>query len=188
MPSGHLRLLWVLEEGKSIMLPEAPKPTALDELSKATEGLVNASHNPASAHNYSVEIFDRSAALTRVDNDENLLFDLANMFCAEEPSRLATIRAALERKDAEGLRRAAHSMRGAISAFAASRAFEASSKLEELAATGELAGAGAAFESLALQTDALRRTLANFCKQDKRIPASAGAPGHTLKNSCEKNK
>jgi two-component system, sensor histidine kinase and response regulator len=153
------------------------KPIAVDELIKVTEGLVSGSRKTSGSNESSNDIFDRAASLARVGGDENLLYDLANLFFAEAPKRLSAVRAALEDNDADRLRRAAHSMKGSVSAFAARRAGEAAANLENLAQTGQLAGAEAACEALAVQVDMLRHALENFARDDKRIPQTAGVPG-----------
>jgi two-component system, sensor histidine kinase and response regulator len=153
------------------------KPIAMDELIKVTEGLVASPHKSIVANESAVATFDHAASLARVGGDENLLFDLANMFFAEAPKRLSAVRAALEDNDADRLRRAAHSMKGSVSAFAARRAGEAATRLEDLAQTGQLAGAEAAYEALVVQVDMLTRALQNFVRQDKRILHDAGVSG-----------
>jgi signal transduction histidine kinase/CheY-like chemotaxis protein len=152
------------------------KPIALDELIKVTEGIAGTPGATGTANEPLVETFDRTAALARVGGDENLLFDLAKMFSIEGPKKLSAVRAALENSDADGLRRAAHSMKGSVSTFEARRAAQAAAKLEELALAGESQGAEAAYEVLAVQVDVLRRTLENFAKEDGRTLEGAGMP------------
>jgi len=149
------------------------KPIAIDELIKVTEGLESVPRKGRSRQDMP-DVFDRAAALKRVDNDEFLLLDLAKMFCAEIPKRLAAMSDSLKRNDAEGLRRGAHSMKGSVSTFAASRATEAAARLEDLARSQDLPGTISAYESLADQVDVLRKQLEDFMKEDKRIPESTG--------------
>jgi two-component system sensor histidine kinase/response regulator len=153
------------------------KPIAVEELIKVTEGLTANPHKPTTANDSSVDTFDHAASLARVGGDENLLFDLANMYFQEAPKRLSAVRAALEGNDADRLRRATHSMKGSVSAFAARRAGEAAARLEELAQTGQMAGAEAAYEALVLQVEMLRQALENFVRKDKRVLHGAGVPG-----------
>ena len=122
-------------------------------------------------------MFDRAVALRRVDNDESLLFDLAKMFCAEMPKRLSAVRDSLNEKDADGLRRSSHSLKGSISAFAARRATEAAARLEELAQSNDLSEAEAAYEALAIQVDLLRDGLEAFIKEDKRVSEGVSVHG-----------
>jgi two-component system, sensor histidine kinase and response regulator len=151
------------------------KPIAIDELIKVTEGIGNIPLKPALADAASPEIFDQAAALGRVGNDEALLFDLSKMFAVEMPKKVSAVRDALEKNDSESLRRAAHSVKGSLSPFAASRATEAAARLEELAQSGKMTEAAAAFETLIVQVDVLRGVLESFAKEDKRIPEGAGA-------------
>ncbi len=143
------------------------KPIAVEELIKVTEGLNIAPRNTAGISEYSVETFDLAGAMAHVCDDENLLLDLAKMFCTESPKMLAAARVALEANDAGALRRAAHSMKGSVGTFAARRAMEAAKNLEDLAAAGDLERAGAAYEALVVQADVLRQALDQFAGEIK---------------------
>ena len=150
------------------------KPIAIDELIKVTEGIGNVPLKPSSTDDSSPEIFDRAAALGRVGNDEALLFDLSKMFGVEMPKKLSAVRDALEKNDAESLRRAAHSVKGSLSPFAASRATEAAARLEEIARSEKLPHAAARIETLVVQVDVLRGVLDAFAKEDRQVPEGAG--------------
>ena len=91
-----------------------------------------------------------------VGGDENLLCDLARMFCTEGPKLLTGAREALLRNDCHTLRHASHALKGSVSTFAAQRATEAAARLEDLAASGELGGAKDAYETLDAQVEAAK--------------------------------
>jgi two-component system sensor histidine kinase/response regulator len=150
------------------------KPISLDELIKVTEGLGNSPLKVNASPDLSTETFDRAAALSRVGDDDGLLFDLAKMFCTEGPKRLAAVQAAVKQNDTNALRKAAHTIKGSVSTFAARRATEAAARLEAMAESGDLSKADAACEALAVQVDVLTRVLENFCKEDKRVAEGAG--------------
>jgi PAS domain S-box-containing protein len=84
------------------------------------------------------EVMDRSAALERVGGDTQLLRELAGVFLAECPQWLSEIRGAINTRDPLKLKRAAHTLKGAVGTFGAAEAFEASLRLEKMSSLGEL--------------------------------------------------
>jgi PAS domain S-box-containing protein len=107
-------------------------------------------------------VFDQAALLSRVDGNTKLLRELVEIFLADSPKMLASIRHALARRDAESLRRATHALRGSMSTFAARRAEEAAQNLETLAMEPDLEGAQAAFREVRAEFGRLRRALARY--------------------------
>jgi CheY-like chemotaxis protein/HPt (histidine-containing phosphotransfer) domain-containing protein len=79
------------------------------------------------------EVMDRAAALADVGGSDRLLRELAGLFLDECPRMLGEVRAALDQGDAVRLRRAAHSLRGAVTHFGAAAAEAAAGRLEALA-------------------------------------------------------
>jgi HPt (histidine-containing phosphotransfer) domain-containing protein len=92
--------------------------------------------------------FDKAEALNRVDGDTDLLKELLGLFFAECPQRLAQIRDAIAKGDAENLQRAAHTLKGSVGNFAARAAFEAAERLELLGRAGDLTDADQAYAAL----------------------------------------
>lgn len=76
------------------------------------------------------QILDRKTLLGSVENDLDLLRELAEIFFAESPSLLAQIRTGLAEHDPEQVERSAHTLKGALSNFGAMRACEAARELE----------------------------------------------------------
>jgi two-component system, sensor histidine kinase and response regulator len=130
-----------------------------EELIKAVEGLGANSPATGKPSSHTNEILDRELALARVDGDEGLLADLAKLFCEESPKLLSTVQDAVKKRDAAALKRAAHSLRGSMSTFAAREATEAASRLEELARVGELVNADDAYALLVAQVERLKQAL-----------------------------
>lgn len=83
-------------------------------------------------------IFNLAEALARVDEDEDLLYTLAELFVEQAPLDMAAARAALEAGDAAALARAAHRMKGALLQFSAPRVLAGISQLEALGKAGTL--------------------------------------------------
>jgi HPt (histidine-containing phosphotransfer) domain-containing protein len=99
-------------------------------------------------------IFDKSVFLSRLEGDAQLATEVIALFLDECPKLLASTREAAERRDAPGLERAAHRLKGAVGDIAAPQAFNAARKLEQRAREKNLEDAEAALESL---EDALHR-------------------------------
>ena len=93
-------------------------------------------------------LFDEAIALDRVGGDRELLKELMETYRAESPQWLADIRGAIPRSDAAALRRAAHTLKGAVSIFGAVNAVNAAQHLEQMGARGDLAHAAEAWAAL----------------------------------------
>jgi len=81
---------------------------------------------------------DEAAVLAGLDGNRALLRDLARLFLADYPKQLAEIKVAIQSKDGERLRRAAHALKGSVGNFAAPRAFETARQLEVLGKSGDV--------------------------------------------------
>jgi HPt (histidine-containing phosphotransfer) domain-containing protein len=108
---------------------------------------------------------DRSMLLARFDDDPELAAAVIDTFLQESPRLMSEIRTAFARGDAAALRRAAHTVKGAIGYFG-DAAHRAAARLEALAQDGDLAAAEAAgadleaeFGRLRPALDAIRREL-----------------------------
>ncbi|HWF36942.1 MAG TPA: Hpt domain-containing protein, partial [Candidatus Acidoferrales bacterium] len=75
--------------------------------------------------------WDIELALSRVGGDQALLADLAKIFCEQSPKLLSAIETSIAEKNLPALKRGAHSIRSAISTFAAQRASDIAAELEE---------------------------------------------------------
>jgi PAS domain S-box-containing protein len=110
------------------------KPIQPHELWQAIERLVPAGD----------DVLDGREALERVGGDKELLRELIEMFLADGPRLWEDVADALARGDAQKLGRAAHTLKGSISAFSAPSAWSAAQRLESLAEQGGPAAAAAA--------------------------------------------
>src|SRR4029079_7740049 len=102
------------------------KPLRPQELYEVLEGLPVASVAADATAGSTSEpaVFDRDAALDRMDGDGDLLKELVGLFLDECPQRMAEIREVLTRRDAARLGQAAHTLKGSVGNFAARQAFE----------------------------------------------------------------
>ncbi len=104
------------------------------------------------------DIINRDELMSRMGGDEALLRRLVHTFLTNYPSQLSDLREAISARDADRLRRRAHTLRGAMSLFAASEAAEAARELERAADLGG-AAIDEAFRALQAELARLEPTL-----------------------------
>jgi CheY-like chemotaxis protein len=102
---------------------------------------------------------DAAALLARVNGNRKLLRQVARVFLGDSPKLLAAIRSAVRRRDAEKLRRAAHTLKGAVGNFAARRAYDAALRLEVMGQNGDWSEAAAAYQALAREIAGVQKAL-----------------------------
>ncbi|RIK81710.1 MAG: Hpt domain-containing protein [Planctomycetota bacterium] len=100
-----------------------------------------------------------SAALERLNGDEELLRLLIGVFHEDAPQLLAQAAAALQEGDLRTVERTAHSLKGLAANFDGAPAREAALAVELLARSGCTEGLMEAVEALQAQVSRLRRTL-----------------------------
>jgi two-component system sensor histidine kinase/response regulator len=101
-----------------------------------------------------------SGVLARVGGDRQLLAEISRLFIDDAPRHLSSIRAALDAVDGEGLRRAAHGLKGAAANFDADQVVHAARALEEMGRTQAFDDHERIWRTLATETDRLMATLA----------------------------
>jgi CheY-like chemotaxis protein/HPt (histidine-containing phosphotransfer) domain-containing protein len=104
---------------------------------------------------------DRDRLMARLGDDEELLVDVVRVFLDDCPVRLAAIKAAVDSRDGERIRTAAHALKGAAANLSAQGLFDAAGVLERIGAEGRLDPAEAAWRRLSMEAtsviDALRQ-------------------------------
>ncbi len=104
---------------------------------------------------------DRRALLKRVSGDRQLFAEVVQLFLEDCPHRLAAVKAAVDRRDAEALRKEAHALKGVAGNLCASGLFAAARTLEQLGATSRADAFDAGWRQLSLEAsnvmDMLRR-------------------------------
>ncbi len=107
-------------------------------------------------------VFDRAAALAKVEGDGELLRTMIRLFDAQAGKLLPEIRAAGARGDGDALERSAHKIKGSMGTFGAARATEAALRLETMGRDGRLAGTEIHIAELEREVGRLRESLARF--------------------------
>jgi HPt (histidine-containing phosphotransfer) domain-containing protein len=117
---------------------------------------------------------DRTVLLGNLDGDQELLRQLVQTFTADSPKQMTNMRTAIERRDAEGLRLAAHSLKGSVGNFVAMGAFELAQKLENAGRQGDFVMAAGLFNELEAELTRVNEELHRLVHSDpKRISKPA---------------
>ncbi len=115
-----------------------------------------------------IPVWDRSAALARVDGDEGFLRELAALFVENCPRLLAQLAAAIQDLDPIAIAKAAHTIQGNVASLNATASYEQTRLLEEKAKVSEL-------EDIEPLQAELQRRLDAFVEILKRFIAEAGS-------------
>jgi two-component system, sensor histidine kinase and response regulator len=114
-------------------------------------------------------VFDREAARNRLDGDDRLLREMIAIFRTESRGLMAAVKRAAATDDLDGLRQAAHTLKGALGTVQAPLAYDAATRLERFARQHEASSIPVGVADLEREMTSLGRALA-----PKRRP-SAGA-------------
>ncbi len=119
------------------------KPIRVGELFQAIEDFARETLAAASDNRLDsvVPAFDQTAALESIGGDRALFGEIAQLFVDDAPRMRAQIRETIHRRDAQALRRAAHSLKGAATHFAAHSIVDAAERLEDLGKSGDFVDA-----------------------------------------------
>jgi HPt (histidine-containing phosphotransfer) domain-containing protein len=142
------------------------KPLRPQELFEVLDDLPVAPVAGASADGSTAEpaVFDRDAALERMDGDVDLLKELVGLFLDECPQHMAEIREALTHRDATMLLQAAHTLKGSVGNFGAREALEGARQLETIAHEQDWEHADEAWATLEAAIDRLKPVMAEVCQ------------------------
>ncbi len=102
------------------------------------------------------------AVLARIGGDADLLADISRIFIDGAPKHLEHIRAALDARDGDALRRAAHTLKGAAANFDAADLVGAARVLEEMGQSGDLTAAEASWNAVSVAMERVVAILANY--------------------------
>ena len=96
-----------------------------------------------------IEAFDPTVMLTRIGGDMPLFIELVQIFHEDYPSLIDEMRRAIVENDPSTLKRAAHTLRGAIGSFTTSQPYEMAKQLESMGQANTLDGAAAKVDAVA---------------------------------------
>jgi PAS domain S-box-containing protein len=146
------------------------KPVHGADLLRAVERVVPVAAEPSSAPAACAEV-EWPAELAEVEDDPELVRELAAVFLGEYPRWLEEIRSALAAGDAPRLELTAHTLKGSLTLFAAKSAAAAAFRLEALGREGNLATAAEALEAVISEVERLRPILAAIARPLRDLAA-----------------
>jgi two-component system, sensor histidine kinase and response regulator len=100
--------------------------------------------------------------LARVENDWDLLRELAGIFREEFPRYMASLRRAIQDGNFDQARESAHALKGMLANLAAGRAAEAASEMEDLAKSGQQAALAGSLTQFEAETKGLLAELEGY--------------------------
>jgi len=106
--------------------------------------------------------FDPAEAMRQVGDDAELLREVMELFVLDTPKREADVRLALERRDAQLLERAAHTIKGSCVIFGARATRDAAHRLEMMGRAGSFKGAEESMALLSKETARLTLDLKTY--------------------------
>jgi signal transduction histidine kinase/CheY-like chemotaxis protein/HPt (histidine-containing phosphotransfer) domain-containing protein/HAMP domain-containing protein len=110
-------------------------------------------------------VFDRVAALARVEGDGALLRRMIGVFFAQAQKLLPEIRSASERGDGKALERFAHKLKGSMGSFGAGAACAAALRLEVMGGNDECVQTEKPLAHLEHEVARLREALTTFAEE-----------------------
>jgi len=152
-----------IEAGMDGYISKPIRPQDLDAVLDIYVALINAApaqDESAPAANNSIDV---PQLLDRLDGDRALLAELVALFRADFPGNLSSVQQAIDRKDANGLCGAAHSLKGALANLSAVEASALAAELESIGKSLDLTRAQATLDHLALEINNGMRALEALC-------------------------
>jgi CheY-like chemotaxis protein/HPt (histidine-containing phosphotransfer) domain-containing protein len=153
-----------------------PKPIRRDDLYEAIERIIS-ERDKAMAHRSSIarfdgqpdgageSVIDSEEVLNRVGGDVDLLRDVVATFRKQTPGLLDEMGKQIAANDTDGLRGAAHMMKGCVANFTSRNAYESARSLEIMGREKNLASAREELNNLERQTARLIHALDAFVEK-----------------------
>jgi two-component system, sensor histidine kinase and response regulator len=93
-------------------------------------------------------VWNLAELLERVDNDQELLRELLDIFKEDFPQTIQSLQSAVNAEDLKNSSRLSHTLKGMLSSLGATQAAAAAGRLEALSSAGETASLEGAFNAL----------------------------------------
>jgi HPt (histidine-containing phosphotransfer) domain-containing protein len=113
-------------------------------------------------------VWNLAELLERVDNDQDLLRDLLNIFKAEFPRTMRSLGSAVAGADLKNAARLSHTLKGMLSSLGGVRAAAAAARLEVMASVGESTSLKSAFDTLEREGASLSPELDAYLAEVRR--------------------
>ncbi len=157
-----------LAAGMDGYLAKPIRPQELDEVLDAHVPRLHAVTSSSPQLPIADNAVDIDDLLARVDGDRVFLLELVEIFRADYPKQIQTARKALAQKDAIGVKRAGHTLRGALANLAARNACSMAEALETIGGSGDFALVEPALMQLENEMGRVARSLDGLCQESTR--------------------
>jgi signal transduction histidine kinase/CheY-like chemotaxis protein len=107
-------------------------------------------------------LLDRELLLARLDDDEELLTDMVDIFLKNRDKHMSALRGALEQGDSAAVQFVAHTLKGEVGNFYAEDAVNAALRLEQMGRAGELSHGWSALTDLERALEELEAPLLSY--------------------------
>ncbi len=163
-----------LAAGFDSVLGKPLRMEALDalfgQISPGARGVL--SEGPA-AGGQNARLAETQELLKRVGGDKKLLRQISRTFLRDTPKRMAVMRKAIHKKNAESLAATAHALKGSVSIFGGGEAQRFAEDLQARGRTNDFRGAGAVYDSLQEEIAKLEANLRGYAGPNKKKAFSA---------------
>lgn len=127
-------------------------------------------HTPTARKEKTMSIsLDIGPLLKTVENDWSLLSEIVELYCADAPNHLQQIRHGIEKNDALMVQDAAHTLKGASTAFGKTEAYSLALRMEQLGRSKELGQAREILEPLQQAVASLEAVLHQELDKHNRL-------------------
>ncbi len=125
------------------------RPQELESVLERYTGHKRESHAPVEeASPAPHQAIDVPELMERIDGDLGFVAELLEIFSEDYPQKMKAIRSCIQSSDADGLKRGAHSLKGALGNLAAVHAASLAARLEQIGASGDVEGARLVLDEL----------------------------------------
>lgn len=111
-------------------------------------------------------VFDKDEALEIIEDDEEFLKELAEIFINDAPEQMSEIKEAVYSQNSKDLTSSAHKLKGAVAYFGEKAAFKAAWKLEIMGRENRLDDVEQTYEVLVREVGRLVNALKEFVKSE----------------------
>jgi len=146
-----------------------PKPISSEALANAIRNLIKDKLEPpkkeVTVNADAQPLFDKNALLKAFDDDWEFLREVIDIFIADYPDMLKSIKASIESDDAPGLQQTAHALKGMLGNFQVDSSAQKAYLLEKMGSDGKLEDAANIYQQLAADLDSLERMFLDISRE-----------------------
>jgi two-component system sensor histidine kinase/response regulator len=155
-----------LEAGMDSYLTKPINSAELFEVIAKVSGKPRNSYELLAPQELNEPVLDKPALMNQVGGDGKFVRQLADLFLTESQDQLSALEKFLEKRDADGIARCAHRLKGSLGSLHAAKASKAAFDLEQLARTGDVERVSEGFDVLKKEVERVRVALEKLSPND----------------------